>query len=117
MPLDTLPAEPAPDVNIKRDHKPNLKIAKFGDGYSQRTSFGPNQVSLDITLNYSNISENEKIELEEFINDHNRGQAFEYTLPDEPEPRQFHITGWSITYVKFRVFNVSIQLEENFDIA
>lgn len=117
MPLQTLPAAPAPDTNIKRSRKPNLKIAKFGDGYSQRTTFGLNQVATELKLTYTNITENEKIDLEEFITDHDRGQAFEYTLPDEPDPRQWHIVSWDVTYVKFGIFNVEINLEENFDIA
>jgi len=117
MPLETLPANPSPDVNIKRTQKPNLKIAQFGDGYSQRTSFGLNQVVVSILLSYTNITQAQKETIEDFINDHNRGQAFLWQMPDEDEPRQWYFVSWDITYVKHGIYTVACNLAENFDIA
>ena len=117
MPMETLPAAPAPDVNIRRSNKPNLKVAQFGDGYSQRTTFGLNQTAVTVMLTYTNITTAEKDILEAFIADHDRGQAFLWEMPDEDEPRQWHLTSWDVTYIKFGVYGVMLNLAENFDIA
>lgn len=116
MPLDTFPADPAPDIGIKRKSKPNIKVAQFGDGYSQRSALGLNQSALNAELSYSNISSAEKTTLEDFINAHNKGQAFYWTMPDEASARKWYITSWEVTYVKFGVFSVNISLTEVFDI-
>lgn len=115
--MDTLPANPSPDVNIKRTRKPNLKIVKFGDGYSQRNTFGLNQVAMEGSLSWSNINEAEKIILEDFAESHARGQAWLWEMPDEDEPRQWHLMSWEIVYVKYGVYTVAFAIEENFDIA
>lgn len=113
---ETLPANPSPDVGVKRSHKPNLQVAQFGDGYSQRASFGLNQVALEVTLTYTNIITSEKAILEEFVNDHSRGEPFFYTMPDETDERTFYFSGWDFVYVKHGVFQVTLNMKECFDI-
>lgn len=114
---DTLPSSPSPDTGVKRAQKPNLKIAQFGDGYSQRAKFGLNQVAMELTLTYTNIVTAEKDILETFVDAHDSGQAFFYTLPDESEARTFYFTGWEYTYVKFGIYTVTLNLTECFDIV
>ena len=114
---DTLSrTNPAPDVGVMRSHKPNLKIAEFGDGYSQRTAFGIQQTKLEVSLNYSNVITAEKAALESFVNAHASGQAFFFTMPDEVEARKFYFTDWKYVYVKAGIFNVSLSMVECFDI-
>ena len=115
---DTLPANPSPDNGITRERKPNVKVAQFGDGYSQRNSFGKNQIAMDLTLTWTNISAAEKTILENFFNAHARGQAFFYTMPDEATPRKWYIgeEGWQVTYIKYGIYAVSLKLKECFDI-
>lgn len=113
---ETLPASPAPDVNIKKTIEPNLKVAQFGDGYSQRAQIGMNQTARDLSLSYTNISTVEKDTLEDFFIDHENGLAFLYTLPDEATPRKWYFTKGEFTYVKYGIFTVTLTLKECFDI-
>lgn len=113
---ETLPAQPSPDVNIVRKKKPNLKVSQYGDGYSQRNSFGQNQVALSVTLTYTNISTAEKETLEDFVNAHDRGQAFLWAMPDEATARQWYFADWDVTYVKYGLYTVALSMKECFDI-
>lgn len=114
--MDTLPANPSPDTGIDRSGKPNIKEAKYGDGYSQRISIGINQVPITVNLAYSNISATEKQTLENFINEHAAGQAILWAMPDEYLQRKWYISDWNITYVKYGIFNVKMTLQEVFDV-
>ncbi len=113
----TLPAAPSPDTGVTRDMKPNVKVAQFGDGYSQRSSFGQNQIAITVQLSYTFLTSAEKAILEAFVNNHARGEMFFYTLPDEVEARKWFFTNWSFTYVKYGIFNVTLSLSECFDIV
>ena len=113
---ETLPAAPSPDTGVTRQNKPNLKVAQFGDGYSQRSSFGQNQTAMKVTLTYSYLTAAEKTILENFVNNHARGQAFFYTLPDESEVRKWYFEDWAFTYVKYGIFNVTLNMAECFDL-
>lgn len=116
MALQTLPSDPSPDVNISSEHKPNIKVAQFGDGYSQRVGFGINSIKIEVQLVWTNINTTEKDTIINFIEDHSKGEAFEYTLPDEGTARKWYVKEWSKTYVKYGVYRVSASLEEVFDI-
>lgn len=114
--MDTLPANPSPDTGIDRSCKPNIKEAKYGDGYSQRISFGINQAALTVNLAYTNITEAEKQVLENFINQHAGGQAFKWAMPDEYLERKWYFSEWNVIYVKFGIYTVKATLQEVFDV-
>lgn len=113
---ETLPASPSPDVNITRKRKPNVKVAQFGDGYSQRASFGLNQVKLEATLTYTNLVTEAKDIINDFAEAHDRGEAFYWQMPDEDAPRSWYLVGWDVTYLGYNHYTVILNIEECFDI-
>jgi phage-related protein len=119
MTIQTFPSTPTPDVNIKRAVKPRVEVAQFGDGYSQRVSLGINQKPIEIMLSFSTINDVEKATLELFFEQHSRGQVFYWKMPDETTPRKWYIpaAGWDVTYIRFGLYNVSVNMVECFDIV
>ncbi len=114
---DTLPSVPAPDGNVTRASKPNMQVANFGDGYSQRATFGMKQTAIQLTLTYSTVLTSEKDILSDFVNAHQNGEAFFFTLPDESVARVWYFTDWKFTYVSAGVFNCNLMMQECFDIV
>jgi len=119
MTIQTFPAAPTPDVNIKRSVKPRVEVAQFGDGYSQRVAIGIHQKPIEIMLTWTTLMTAEKETLELFFNQHGKGEAFYWKMPDEASPRKWYISaaGWEVTYVMYGIYNVSLNLVECFDIA
>ncbi len=115
--MDTLPAAPAPDGNVTRVSKPNLQVANFGDGYSQRATLGMKQMAIQLTLMYSTIVTSEKNTLSDFVNAHQNGEAFLFTLPDESAVRIWYFTDWKFTYVSAGIFTCALNMQECFDIV
>lgn len=112
---DTLPASPAPDVGVSSDFQTNVKVAQFGDGYTQRTTFGINPTSQSLTLTYTNIKQSEYDILFAFFMAHRNGQAIYYTPPNDVQ-RKWYLTSLKPTYVAYGVYSCQLALTECFDL-
>ena len=57
--MATFPTTVAPDFGVRKISKPKVRIAQFGSGYSQRSTFGINQNLKVFNLTFTNITETE----------------------------------------------------------
>ena len=62
--MANFPTTVAPDFNVRKISKPNIRIAQFGSGYSKRSTFGINQNLKIFNLTFTNITETESDEIE-----------------------------------------------------
>ena len=77
--VDTLPTDPAPDgYTVKATI--GLWEAEFGDGYSQRSAKGINNVKHGVPLKWTNLSGDEKDILKDFFVAHSDGSAWYYVV-------------------------------------
>jgi phage-related protein len=114
--VDTLPSAPKPDPGAEIQTNLSLLEATLGDGYTQRAKNGINNVASTLPLTYTNITGAERDILINFCIAHSAGQAIYYQLADEGTPRKWYIKNYKRTKVAYDVFNVTINLQECFDI-
>ena len=69
------------DYGSKMRKKPNVSVAKFGDGYEQREANGINNRKETWDVIFANRSTEEADEIEEFLDDHGAETAFDWTSP------------------------------------
>ena len=80
--MAAFPTTVAPDFGVRKISKPNVRIAQFGSGYSQRSTFGINQNLKTYRLKFQNISFNDANTIESFLDDRAGVEAFSYSVPD-----------------------------------
>ena len=115
MAFPTLPAV-NPDVGAPIRDEPNLAVAEFGDGYTQRAAKGLNHVRRKVSLSWTSISAADKDALVDFFRSTNGVDPFYWTAPGEPA-RLWRASQWSHHVVAGdAVWNVSATLEEVFDL-
>jgi phage-related protein len=74
----------APSYGIQKDHRPNFKRTKFGDGYEQVAKFGINNNPQEWTLTFENISESDSDSIETFLNSRaDDAASFNWLPPNE----------------------------------
>ena len=79
---------------IQKSNRPNLRTAKFGDGYEQRVTFGINQNPKEWSLVWNNITETDSDTIENFLNARAGVEAFEWTPPDETTEYKWVCQEW-----------------------
>tara|TARA_R110000822_G_scaffold43537_3_gene117473 strand:+ start:267 stop:620 length:354 start_codon:yes stop_codon:yes gene_type:complete len=117
MALTTFPAiEPSSGSSKATSY--NIKEAKFGDGFSQRSARGINNVVDKWSLTFANVNNTRADELEAFVLARGGTQAFLWTPPFESTEKQ-----WTITPSSFKrkpnIVNsstITMELVENFDL-
>lgn len=92
--MATFPAV-TPSYGAQKSSRPQMRIARFGDGYEQRTSFGINQNPKEWNLSWQNISEANADSIETFLNARAAdGSSFDWTPPDESTSYKWVCMEW-----------------------
>ena len=95
--MASFPTTVAPDFGVRKISKPNIRIAQFGDGYQQRSTFGINQNLKVYNLTFTNITETESDEIEDFLDLMAGVQSFTFTPPNESSSSKFICKDWNKT--------------------
>ncbi len=71
-----------PTYGIQKTSQPNVRIAQFGSGYSQRTTFGLNQNPKTYDLTFE-VSETDADTIEDFLDARGGVENFDFTPPGD----------------------------------
>ena len=84
-----------PTYGAQKSSAPNVRIARFGDGYEQRTTFGLNQNPKQWDLTW-NVSETDADTIETFLDARAAdGASFEWTPLGESTEYNWVCEQWS----------------------
>jgi phage-related protein len=84
-----------PTYGAQKSSAPNVRIARFGDGYEQRTTFGLNQNPKQWDLTW-NVSETDADTIETFLDARAAdGASFEWTPLGESTEYKWVCEQWS----------------------
>ena len=76
---------------------PDVNIAQFGSGYSQRSTFGINQNLKTWNLRWENISETDSDTIETFLDARAGKENFDFTAPGEGSSSKYICKSWTKT--------------------
>ena len=83
-----------PTYGIQKTSQPNVRIAQFGSGYSQRTTFGLNQNPKIYDLTFE-VSETDADTIEDFLDARGGTENFDFTPPGESSSTKYICRNWS----------------------
>jgi len=83
-----------PTYGIRKTSEPNVRIAQFGSGYSQRTTFGLNQNPKVYNLTFE-VSETDADTIEDFLDARGGVENFDFTPPGESSSTKYICRNWS----------------------
>jgi len=89
-----------PTYGVQKRSQPNVRVAQFGSGYSQRTTFGINQDPKEFDLTFV-VSETDADTIETFLDARAGVENFDFTPPGESSSSKFICLAWekSIPYL------------------
>lgn len=102
-----------PDAPAQGDSKPNLRVAKFGDGYTARRPAGLNHIEATRSISFSNIYTTEKDAIVQFLRARGGWQPFWWQQPGEPM-RRWVCGRWAEEQQGWDRWRVTCQLELDF---
>ena len=107
--METFPSF-CPTYGASKRSQPKVRIAQFGSGYSQRTTFGINQNPKQWDLTFD-VSEAESDTIEAFLDARGGVEAFEWTPPDETTEYKWTCSQWDkkITHSDRVLINTTFQ--------
>jgi phage-related protein len=85
-----------PTYGAQKISQPRVRIAQFGSGYSQRSTFGLNQNPKMWNLTW-NVSEADADTIEAFLDARGGAEAFEWTPLDEATEYKWICRQWEKT--------------------
>ena len=94
--MASFPTTVNPSYGAVKNSEPNVRIAQFGSGYSQRSTFGINQNLKIYNFNWRNISETDADEIETFLDARAGVENFDYT-PAGESSKKFICRQWNKT--------------------
>ena len=83
-----------PTYGTQKTSAPNVRIAQFGSGYSQRTTFGINQNPKTYDLTFE-VSEADADTIEDFLDARGGAEHFDFTQPGESTSTKYICRNWS----------------------
>ena len=83
-----------PTYGLQKTSAPNIRIAQFGSGYSQRSTFGINQNPKSYNLTFE-VSETVADDIETFLDARGGAESFDFTPPGETSSSKFICRQWS----------------------
>ena len=104
--------DPAPGMS--KSSAPNVRIAQFGSGYSQRSTFGINQNPKIYSLTFR-VSESESDTIEAFLDARAGVEHFDYTPPGEASSSKFLCKEWTKTIPSVDRAEISATFVEVFE--
>ena len=110
--MASFPTTVNPTYGLTKTSKPNIRIAQFGSGYSQRSTFGINQNLKVYQLKWQNISETDADEIEDFLDLMAGVQNFDYTPAGESASKKMICTQWNKTIPYLNRATITATFEE-----
>lgn len=98
-----------PDASVEVAHEPKVSIAKFGDGYEQRTALGLNTDLQKWSVTFTGLRA-EIDPIDDFLRARGAVEAFTWNTPDEEELK-FICRSWT----KRRERGVKVTLTATFE--
>tara|TARA_B100000508_G_scaffold75002_1_gene58397 strand:- start:628 stop:972 length:345 start_codon:yes stop_codon:yes gene_type:complete len=92
--MANFPTTVNPSYGSRKISQPRIRIAQFGSGYSQRSTFGINQNLKVYQFNWNNISETQADEIETFLDARAGVEHFDYTPAGESASKKFICRNW-----------------------
>ncbi len=105
----------APDYGASKVAEPNVRIAQFGSGYSQRSTFGINNDKKVWQLNWTNRTATDTNTIEDFLEARAGVEAFDWSPPDETSTYKWICKSWQKTMPYPNLFNITATFEEVFE--
>jgi len=109
--MSKFPITVVPSYGITKRSEPKIRIANFGSGYSQRSTFGINQNLKIYQFNWRNISETDADEIETFLDARAGVEHFDYT-PAGESSKKFICRNWQKTIPYLNRASISATFEE-----
>ena len=91
----TVGADVCPDFQASKASKPEVKSAKFGSGYEQRTTFGINQNPKSWSLEWANRTTADIAAIEAFFDARAGAESFDWTPPDSVTSYKWVCREWN----------------------
>ena len=112
-----------PNYASEIQSKPSMNLVKFGDGYEQRSEDGINNTLLKLSLTFEGREKQETRAITHFVNKRRGAQHFFFDAPfpynfdgSQNYPKRFICEDWSIRYVFFNNYNISLTIVETANI-
>jgi phage-related protein len=102
----------APSFEIPLKKKPTTKVAQFGDGYSQRSKDGLNNIRRSWSLVWNDLTSAEKVVIDAFLETQGGYLAFNWTPPDEGSARLVSCAEWEVTFVGPDIYKLTAEFME-----
>lgn len=79
---------------LNKRSRPNVRTVQFGDGFSQRITYGLNQDPKQWTLTFV-VSETDADAIETFLEARGGSESFDWSPPDETDTYKWICQDWS----------------------
>ena len=103
-----------PTYGTQKRSQPNVRIAQFGSGYSQRTTFGINQNPKQFDLTFV-VSETDADTIETFLDARGGVENFTFTPPGESSSMKFICRQWDKSIPYLNRATIQATFEEVFE--
>lgn len=107
-----------PSFGFTKTKKPNVVVAKMGDGYEHRTTLGlpTNSDPMSLSVIFENISETDSDTIETFLTARVAdNEAFDFTPPGESASKRFKYEGHTKTIEYANLATISLRMIEVFE--
>lgn len=105
-----------PDFGMKRNLKPRVLKAQFGDGYLQRAADGMNTMPVTLSLQWTNLILSERDYIINFLAARKGYQSFFYTYQDESVAKVYVCEEWDWVHNDAYTYTVAANFMQVFDI-
>ena len=103
-----------PTYGIQKSSRPNVRIAQFGSGYSQRSTFGINQNPKSYSLTFE-VSETDADTIEAFLDARGGVENFDFTPPGEAVSGKYICRDWNKSIPYLNRARIQATFEEVFE--
>ena len=110
--MASFPTTVNPTYGAVKNSQPNVRLAQFGSGYSQRSTFGINQNLKIYRFDWRNISETDADEIETFLDARAGVENFDYTPAGESASKKFICRNWNKSIPYLNRASISATFEE-----
>ena len=83
-----------PTYGARKRSRPNVRTVQFGDGFSQRITYGLNQDPKQWSLTFE-VSETDADTIETFLEARGGSESFDWSPPDETDTYKWICQDWS----------------------
>ena len=106
-----------PSVGFSRETTPKQFTVEFGDGYSQRTSSGINNIADSWELSFNSVSVASATSIVTFFNTHNGYKYFWWTPPGDSITYKVVCPSWGTSYQNHLARNVTCKFVRVYDLT